>query len=103
MTLPPAISAFLKKFRGAGGTKHLNPSRDWLLLIAVGFAALIGSVAWNTWFFFVALDEDAPADAIPVAEAPATNSLQKAQALFETKAAELERYRTEYRFIDPSR
>lgn len=103
MTLPPAISAFLKKLHGSGGSKHLNPSRDWLVLVAIALAAFIGSIAWNTWFFFIALDQNVPADAVPVAEAPATNSLEKAQALFEAKAKELERYRNEYRFIDPSR
>ncbi|HRH24318.1 MAG TPA: hypothetical protein PK109_01885 [Candidatus Paceibacterota bacterium] len=103
MNLPPQLTAFLKRFSSHDGTKHLDPTRDWLLLLALVIIALIASVVWNAWFFFIALEEESTSQSAPVEATPDTNSVEKAQALFELRAAEEARYRNEYRFIDPSR
>lgn len=103
MKLPLFIEKLVKRLPGKGGVKHLSPSRDWLVILALALAALIASVAWNAWFFFIALGEDAAPQAPAAEHSLDTSSIEKARALFEKRAAEEEKYRSEYRFNDPSK
>lgn len=103
MSILSSITAYGKRFSKSGGAKHLNPQRDWLLLLLVALVAILASVAWNVWFFFFALDAQTAVPNAPAAQTLDTSSINKARALFDTRAAEEARYRGEYRFNDPSK
>ena len=96
------ILGILKRFAQPGGRKRLNPSRDWLLVLSLALAAIIASLLWNAWFFFVALNQDSSVSPAPEAKKADTSSLEKARAAFDARAAEEAKYRGEYRFVDPS-
>jgi hypothetical protein len=103
MTLPPSLIKLLKKLPLKKGDNRSHPSRDWLVLLSVFLLLLAVSIAWNIWFFASVLEgEDvvAPGNGEGTVE---ESSLQRANAMFEARALEEVRYRSEYRFVDPSR
>ena len=100
MTLPPFITVLLRKFSHQGPSRP-DPARDWTLLLSLALLMLLASLAWNTWFFLGALQEPAPAP-VP-AQATDDSGIDTVRASFDERAAEGERYRSEYRFIDPSK
>lgn len=103
MSLLSTLAAFGKRFKPKEGAKHLNPARDWLLLLAISALALIASIGWNAWFFFATLAGEPAVGSVETEQKPETSSVEKAQVLFELRATEAERYRSEYRFNDPSK
>lgn len=82
--------------------KRLRPVRDWFIVLTVLAVLLIGSVAWNVLFFLGALEEDA-APATTSHEPSAAAPVAEVLSAFTLRAQEEARYRSEYRFVDPSR
>lgn len=103
MSILSKITAYGKGLGKPGGTKHLNPVRDWLVVLVLAFVLLAGSIAWNTWFFFVALTDESTTVPSAREDTLDTSSIEKARALFDVRAAEEGKYRTEYHFNDPSK
>ncbi len=96
------ITASLQSFLKPQGTKRLNPARDWMFVLACGLALILASMLWNAWFFFAVLTEDKTIQTPAAPQEVDANSFQKAQELFQKREAEEARYKTEYRFVDPS-
>ncbi len=97
------ITASLQRFLKPQGVKRLNPSRDWMMVLASGLVLIFASVLWNVWFFFAVLTEEKTIQAPAPQQEVDASSFEKAQELFKKKEAEEARYRNEYRFVDPSR
>lgn len=103
MNIPALATSFLKRVRH--GAK-IDPTRDWLALIALSVIALTGIIVWNVWAF----ETVAGGDAIGAAPAKTTSptvpdraALDAVRALFESRAAEQAKYSTgAYRYADPS-
>ncbi len=70
------------------------------MLLLVSLIALVASVLWNAWFFFGVLRDETTNAAAPEVVEP--YGIGSARAIFDANAAEVERYRSEYGFIDPS-
>lgn len=79
------------------------PSRDWLMLLSIAFVALLTSLAWNVWTFYKITTGEGVGNTTPTVAAPDVNNVERARAVFVERAAEVERYRSEYRFVDPNR
>ncbi|KND51179.1 MAG: hypothetical protein ABA06_02605 [Parcubacteria bacterium C7867-001] len=101
MTLP-----FLSKLKLSSFSygEYIHPLRDWFVLLIVSAVLLVASVGWNVWLFYRVLNGEslgsATASTTPLFD---TASLSAAQTVFDARAVEEERYKKEYRFIDPSR
>lgn len=103
MKLPAFLTGLLKGFHTGSRSKRLNPARDWFALLTILLAFLAASLAWNVWFFLAVVAEEPTAPAAPVVQTSNTRTLDQARAAYEARALEEGRYRTEYRFIDPSK
>ena len=85
--------------------KRLEPSRDWIVLLATTALLLFVSVAWNLWLF----NHVAGGAVLGAPASPATTALDEAAIkelgeIFAERAREATSYRNgTYRFIDPSR
>ncbi len=100
MTLPPFITKYLPKLRHGAHRGRPDPARDWAILLVFALVVLFASVSWNAWFFLRAIEEPAPV--APSTEETGDTGMDAARASAEARALEEARYRTEYRFIDPS-
>lgn len=80
-----------------------RPLRDWFVLLLSTAILVLASGAWNAWVFYTAASGGTLGEPIALTPAPDTSSLDAVRALFENRAAEEAKYRTEYRFVDPSR
>ncbi|HEX2792190.1 MAG TPA: hypothetical protein VHO23_00515 [Candidatus Paceibacterota bacterium] len=98
LALPKNLGS-LKMPRLSGRPK---PQRDWFMFLSAAALLLALSVGWNVWIFYTAATGGQVGDTAPAA-APDTSSFDAVRALFEERATEEARYRTEYRFVDPSR
>ncbi|HEX5774741.1 MAG TPA: hypothetical protein VFY28_02150 [Candidatus Paceibacterota bacterium] len=80
-----------------------HPYRDWYALLLIAGIFLLASLAWNVWFF-IKITKGEMIGTNPSSEAKTPEDLvASARLLFEERAAEEARYRSEYRFIDPSK
>lgn len=83
---------------------HIDPSRDWLVLL--GFAAIMFAavVVWNIWAFdTVANGGVIGTPTVPQESVFSRSSLDTIHAVFERRQAEEMNYVTgTYRFSDPS-
>lgn len=88
--------------RAGKGSVSANPSRDWLVLLALTLLAIVISSVWNIMFFSDVLSGKMTT---PLGEeiATDTSNVEKVDRLFGERAEEASRYRNEYRFVDPSR
>src|SRR5262249_5709917 len=98
----PYLDAFLKRFRKPSGAGQHDPARDWHALLVATFILILASVVWNGWFLIVTLSEETVAPEAASAE-PEQDAFEKARAAYDARDAEGERYRSEYRFSDPSK
>jgi hypothetical protein len=103
MTLPPFLQKYQKLLRSTHEGVAANPTRDWLLLLALVFASLAASIAWNVWFLSEVLSGGEGQAARTQVQSTDTSALEQARAVFEARALEETRYRSEYHFVDPSR
>lgn len=100
MNLPPFLQKLLPKLAPDAGAGRPDPARDWALLVALFLALFLAAVAWSAWFFLATIEE--PAVAAPPAEGSGDTGIGAVRAAAEARSLEEERYRAEYRFIDPS-
>lgn len=87
---------------GVRSSDRVDPTRDWLLLIATGFVLLCASLAFNLWLFTTALSTK-QTDGMGTSTPALAPSYDAATEAFMQRAEEENRYRSEYRFVDPSR
>lgn len=97
LTLPKNLSSFKLPSYG----DRPRPLRDWFILVSLGAILLGLSVGWNAWQFVRVTEGQTIGEAVPQTIAPAAASLEGVRSVFQNRAAEEARYRTEYRFVDP--
>lgn len=101
MKLPSLTSVVGIVSRSLRYGHDIRPARDWLIVVALFLIGIFVSVVWSTVFFLDVLNREAAASSI--AETPLdTKNLMEVRGVFETRSEEALRYRSEYRFIDPS-
>mgnify|MGYP000375871057 CR=1 FL=1 len=81
--------------------EQLRPRRDWLVLTVLCVAGLIASVVSSTFFFMDIVNRE-PAVTGSRDSSVDTSVLEETRAAFSEREQEALRYRSEYRFIDPS-
>lgn len=102
MTIPKQLQPLLSLLARMRAGAHADPARDWIVLLSVSAALLIASVAWNIVFFLTVVQGVSTAGVAQEGVAPMNDPLVEAQAMFEERSVEVERYRSGYRFVDPS-
>lgn len=98
----PASKTFFKKIRSA---PRIDPVRDWIWLLSAFLVAFACIVVWNAWAFDRIASGGVIGTAVPT-EASTFNpsTLDTIRKIFETRAAEEQKYKTGvYRFDDPSK
>jgi len=81
---------------------RVRPARDWVVLVVSTIVLLAGLAVFATWEYL----EGAKAD--PILNLPTTSNtispeaLKETEALFAERAAEAQRFQSEYQFVDPS-
>lgn len=80
-----------------------KPSRDWFILLILAFLILIGSIGWNVWEFIRITNGEAAGTTTAGMKGPDIGIVEQVRNVFTTRAAEEQRYRNEYRFVDPSK
>lgn len=99
MKLPLSISK-MRFLRGGNGPR---PERDWIALLSILGVAFLISVAWNAVFFLHLMDDSGSPGDVSLAPAHEPEALAEVRRRAEDRALAEARYRTEYRFVDPSR
>lgn len=101
MKLPSLSLARVRGLLQAG--RHPHPVRDWFVLLGVA-AVLVGlSAGWNVWSY-IQVTAAVPQTASP--NAPhgfSTTTIGAVDQAFVEREEEVGRYRSSYRFVDPSR
>lgn len=101
MDFSALLSRYLERFRYGS---RIDPSRDWLILLALAGIIFAAILAWNAWAF----DTVAQGGVIgsPATSTPPIfdqSSLDAIHAVFKDRAAEDLKYVTGvYRYADPS-
>ena len=91
--------SFLKRFTYG---KRVRPARDWLVLIIIALIALAGFGVAGAWVYLEGA-RGRSGEVIPLlAPELSGDALERTEALFERRALEESRYRSEYQFVDPS-
>ena len=100
MKLPFASS--LSFFSKLSYGKRIHAVRDWFVVLVIALVLALLSALWNTWTFFRVVEGEqiGVATTTPSVFSPAT--LEGAQQMFDRRALEEARYRSEYRFSDPA-
>ena len=75
---------------------------DWIVVLVVFLAALVGSVLWNAFFFLETVSDKK--DSVETGEHKTIDisTVDRVRGTFDAREAEEARYRNEYQFIDPS-
>jgi hypothetical protein len=94
----------LKSFSFLKYGEQARPFRDWFILLGISFAVLCASALWNAWLFYKVLNGESLGQSNSASTTLIDSaSLDAAQKVFDARAAEEARYRSQYRFVDPSR
>lgn len=80
-----------------------TPSRDWFMLLTLAFLILIASIGWNIWAFVRITNGEVSGDRAADTSGPDIGIVEQVRTVFMERAAEEQRYRGEYRFVDPSK
>ncbi len=97
------LPSFLRKLAPAHGLAVTHPTRDWFLIVMAALGLLLLSAAWHA-FLFTRLTRGEALDASVQKEASdAEVSVNQIRSVFERRATEEARYKSEYQFVDPSR
>ncbi len=84
-------------------SSRTHPVRDWFLILSVCALCVGGSIGWNVWNYFstqTALEQKA---VVAPARGFDKNVVDDMEQAFAGRAVEAEKYRSTYRFVDPSR
>ena len=85
--------------------QHLDPARDWILLLAFAGVAFAGILVWNIWTFRI-VAQGGTIGAPPAVSPPIVNrsALDTIHSILANRTAEETKYRSGvYTFSDPSR
>ncbi len=94
------ITTYLKFLRYG---ERIRPVRDWLVVLAVVAVLIISTSIWSYGLFRQTTAAER-SQATAAAQASISRaSLETVRNIFEARAAEHERYLSEYHFVDPSR
>jgi len=97
----PALSSLTTIIKNLRYGDTIHSARDWIIVVALFLVGIFVSVIWSTVFFLDVVNREAAASSI--AETPLdTEKLTEVRNAFEGRVEEADRYRSEYRFIDPS-
>jgi len=101
MNINNSIRAFSNRIRSSA---HIDPVRDWLILLTISILAFVSIVVWNVWAFDTVARGGVIGTAVPTPE-PVFNSssLDAIHSVFSKRATEEAKYVTGvYRYVDPS-
>lgn len=96
-----SIRAFFSRVRSSA---HIDPVRDWLIMLTFSVLTFVGIVVWNVWAF----DTVARGGVIGTSATGAppifdSSSIEAIHEVFEKRATEETKYVTGvYRYADPS-
>lgn len=82
--------------------EKIRPVRDWFILLGMGLVILVITIGWNMWSFLRLLDGQPFGQVQSPESSYDLSSLEKVEAVFGTRKMEEDRYRNDYRFVDPS-
>jgi hypothetical protein len=101
MNINNPIRAFFSRIRSA---VHIDPVRDWLILLTLSILAFISIVVWNVWAFDTVARGGVIGTSVPVSEPVfSSSSLDAIHSVFSKRATEEDKYVTGvYRYVDPS-
>lgn len=88
--------------RTASANDRPHPYRDWYTLVGISTILLLASLLWNVWFFMQATRGEGTGEGNTAGQGIRENVIDTVRGIFIERAAEEGRYRTEYRFVDPS-
>lgn len=83
--------------------ERLHPVRDWLVLLAVAVGLLGASVGANVLIYTSVKNSAVSSMTSTSAPASDTSAVTAAEAVFKTRAAEMQNYEKVYQFVDPSK
>ena len=101
MNILNSARSFINRLRTSA---HIDPVRDWLIILTFFIFALIGIVVWNVWAFDTVARGGVIGTAVKSVE-PVFNSasLDAIHSVFSKRATEEAKYVTGvYRYADPS-
>ncbi|MEK7515732.1 MAG: hypothetical protein AAB555_02250 [Patescibacteria group bacterium] len=96
-----SIHAFFSRVRSSS---HIDPVRDWLVMLTISILAFAGIVVWNMWAFdTVARGGVIGTSATSTPPAFDSSSIEAIHEIFEKRSTEEAKYVTGvYRYADPS-
>lgn len=96
-----SIYSFLKRFRRS---THLDPARDWFVLMTISTIALAGIIVWNAWAFDTVANGGIIGGSVTrVPQVFTSTSLDAIHTIFTSRSQEQAKYVTgTYRYADPS-
>lgn len=101
MTLPPSIQKLKTLFQKREALEA-NPRRDWVVLMVCVLAGLLLSVWWNTNYFFEVVEGGDTASSAEVVGENTGASIDRVEGGFRERAQEVQEYKSESLFVDPS-
>ena len=91
----------IKKFFHTSNCPH--PTRDWFVMLTITAVLVGGVVGWHAWVYLTATTKPATVREVSVIPEFDTSVVDAVEKAFVIRAEEAERYRSTYRFVDPSR
>jgi hypothetical protein len=83
--------------------ERLQPTRDWLILLACTGVLLVLGVGWNIFIFYQLENGKTIGTATsPVVQQGTGDAVTQVQTLFQQRATEETNYQQNYHFVDPS-
>lgn len=99
MKLSFSPDAFLKRFTYGA---NMRPARDWFLMLLIAVLLVAGSIGWNFWLFQSVEQGAVIGESSTGRTGLDERSVEPVRRVFESRQEEQNRYRNEYRFVDPS-
>lgn len=81
--------------------KRIHPERDWAALITLFVVLILVSGIWNVWIFMTGSSTRPSDETATTTLVISPYMLEDTTVLFENRKREHERYKNEYRFVDP--